>query len=62
MNFESDEECIADYGAFGWQVCNCSACNPQPISRTITKKKSSWQQRVSSDFNRYMIDLFNERK
>ena len=67
MNFEHDEECTADVGPFGWESCKCSGCNPVPhkmsekelADRERIRAQQEHETRVSSGFNRYMIDLFN---
>ena len=69
MNFESDEECTADYGVFGDNACSCSSCRaiPRQLSqreineRRRHREKQERDRRTSSDFNRYMIDLYNSR-
>lgn len=69
MNFEHDEECTADYGVFGSNACNCSSCrgvipvrdeHAERAAARLRKKREN-ERKVSSDFNRYMIDFFNAR-
>lgn len=38
MNFESDDECTADYGVFGDRACNCAICNPAPRKRDLHRR------------------------
>lgn len=67
MNFESDDECTADYGVFGDRACGCAICNPAPRKRDLHREREAarWARRVererqtSSDFNSHMIALFN---
>ena len=69
MNFESDDECTCDYGAFGWS--NCTTCSnvrtygeltEEEIDRIHRLQKQKEQECItSSNFNRHMIDLYNKR-
>lgn len=67
MNYESDDYCIADYGAFGWNNCNCASCRSPIPKRSPSQERLEANYRrqrdrertASSNFNRYMIDLYN---
>ncbi len=67
MNFESDDECTADYGVFGDRACGCAICNPPPQKRDLRREQEAarWagrmeqERQTSSNFNSHMIALFN---
>lgn len=70
MNYDADEECTADYGPFGNNSCGCSACNPPPrktsqadrLRDERASRKREADRKTSSNFNRYMIDMYNARR
>lgn len=68
MDYEDDEYCTADYGAFGDNACNCSSCKPlgdlEPYMKVTKPDRVSIQiikdRKTSADFNSHMIHLFNK--
>lgn len=71
MNIEDDNYCTADYGVFGNNNCNCSLCQPpvpkptsaydKMISARLQARREN-ERKVSSNFNSYMIDLYNQAR
>lgn len=67
MNFESDDECTADYGVFGNRSCRCALCNPPPQKRDLRREQEAerlarrreQERQTSSNFSSYMIAMFN---
>jgi len=67
MNFESDDECTADYGVFGNRACGCTICNLPPQKRDLRceqeaarrARRMEQERQTSSNFNSHMIALFN---